>query len=681
MFLLTVMVLFGAGLLFSMEPLVGRLLIPYFGGAAHVWLTCLMFFQAMLLLGYLYAHLLARKLGFWHLLLLALPMVNLPLHVSAIPDSHAPLLTVLAILVLRVALPFIALSTTAVVAQAWLFRSSIGRHREPYPLYAASNAGSLAALLGYAFLVEPFFGVRMQSLVWSGAYIVYLLLVLITWFKVRPGKESIPCATDGQRVGAEALPPITYLRWFLLSASPSAFLLATTNYITLEVGSFPFVWVIPLALYLGSFIVTFRANGGVPRFLNIFWLELLLAGLSLYLLGPVYWLTLVGLLCVFFAICLVAHGTLYGLRPPGSHLTHFYLFSALGGWIGGALVSLVAPFVFPGLFKYPITLIFFGVLFWWHRDKAFTAFWPSASRLAAFGRLLAIGIIVFPTVACIHSAITADQTKFRYRNFYGTYRIIDESVKIGSVPVRKLVHGHTVHGAQLLDPSLRLTPITYYYVGGPISQAYELVRSPCRMAVVGLGSGTISTYAREGDVLTYYEIDPDNEKIARTWFTYLNECKGKVDVTVGDGRLSMQDSETDKIQYDIINIDAFTGDGIPTHLLTKEAISTYLDRLGENGIILFHISNRYYDLRPVLKSTAATLGLSGAINDPANKGEEKAYYSASRCVVLAVNPMRFQPLIDRGWIAFGNADGLKDVAPWTDDYINILASLVLRRSR
>jgi hypothetical protein len=680
MFLLTVMVLFGAGLLFSMEPLVGRLLMPYFGGAAHIWLTCLMFFQAMLLLGYLYAHLLVRKLGFWHLVLLAVPIINLPLRVIAIPDPHAPLLTVLGILVLRVALPFIALSTTAVVAQTWLFGSSIGRHREPYPLYAASNAGSLAALLGYVFLVEPFFGVWMQRLAWSGAYIVYVLLVLITWFRVRPGKELGASAMDGQRVRAKALTPITYLRWLLLSALPSAFLLATTNYITLEVGSFPFVWVIPLALYLGSFIVTFRSDGGVPRFLKIFWLELLLAAFSLYLLGPAHWLMIVGNVCVFFAICVVAHGTLYELRPPGSHLTHFYLSSALGGWIGGAFVSLVAPFAFPGLFEYPIALILFGALFWWHRDKAFTASWRNASHLAAWGRMLAIGVIIFPMVVLIRTSMT-EPTKFRHRNFYGTYRIVDKPAEKGSVAVREVIHGRTLHGAQLLDPSLRQTPISYYYLGGPISEAYELVRSPRRMAVIGLGSGMISTYARENDLLTYYEIDPDNEMIARTWFTYLNECKERVSVVVGDGRLSMQDGDTDKIKYDIITIDAFTGDGIPTHLLTKEAISTYLDRLSENGIILFHISNRYYDLRPVLKSTAATLGLSGAMNDRAKGGKERVYYRSSQCVVLAVNPMRLRLLIDRGWRAFGKGDGLKDVAPWTDDYINVLASLTSGGSR
>ena len=467
-----------------------------------------------------------------------------------------------------------------------------------------------------------------------------------------------------------------YAHWLLLSALPSVFLLATTNYIMLEVGSFPFIWVIPLALYLGSFIVTFRTGGGVPRLLRVFWLELLLAAFSLYLIGPSHKLVLVGLLGIFFAICLVAHGTLYELRPAASRLTNFYLASALGGWLGGAFVSLVAPRVFSGLFEYPMALILFGALFWWHRDKGFTAFWPNASRLAAWSRMLAIGILLFPTGMFIVASVK-EPTKFRHRNFYGTYRIVDKTLQDGPVTVRELVHGRTLHGSQILDPSRRLEPTSYYYRGGPLSDVCDLVPSPRRIAVVGLGSGTISAYTRENDVFTYYEIDPDNEKIARTWFTYLKEAKGKVTVTVGDGRLSMQDWNTDKMKYDLITIDAFTGDGVPTHLLTREAIGTYLERLREDGIILFHITNRFYDLRPVLKSTAATLGLSGAMNDRARKRKEEAPYATSQYVALAVDPVRLRPLIGHGWIAFGKGDGLKNMPPWTDDYINVLAPLAL----
>ena len=676
--ILTFTVFLGAVLLFSMEPLVGRLLTPYFGGSAHVWLTCLMFFQAMLLLGYLYAHLIVRKSGVWHLLFLLIPLISLPLRIDAVANPGTPVLAVLVTLVCHVALPFVALSTTAVVAQTWIANSRVGRDIEPYPLYAASNAGSLLALLGYAFVIEPLSGLRLQSLVWSGAYIVYVLFVLLAWLSIRPGKENRnPTEQPGETGVSQPVKPAVYLQWILLSALPSVFLMATTNYLTLEVGSFPFVWVIPLALYLGSFIVTFRTHGGVPGFLKLFWPELLLAALALYLLGPVLWV-LVVLICIFFAICIVAHGTLYELRPPASHLTHFYLFSAFGGWIGGAFVSLVAPHVFSGLFEYPLALILFAALFWWLRDKSFATFWFDASRLVAWSRIIVIGILVIPIGAGITSSVDKS-TKFRHRNFYGTYRINDQPLEKSAMTVRNLTHGSTLHGSQILDPSMRLVPTTYYYRGSPMSEVYELVPSPRRMAVIGLGAGTISTYARKGDLLDYYEIDPDNEKIAREWFTYLGECKGTLRVTAGDGRLSMQARKADALKYDVITIDAFTGDGIPTHLLTREALSVYLDRLGEHGIILFHISNRYYDLRPVLKSTASTLGLSGAMSDLGSKNSNvDAPYAKGQWVALAVDSTRLHPLIDRGWAAFGKGDGLKDMAPWTDDYINVLGACRIR---
>ena len=318
---LTGMVFFGALLLFGMEPLVGRLLTPYFGGAAHVWLTCLMFYQAMLLIGYLYAHLFAKKIGGWHVLLLVIPLMNLPLSIHAQPDAHAPLFNILSSLVLQVALPFIVLSTTAVVAQLWLHRSFVGKYYEPYPLYAASNAGSLIALVGYTFIAEPLVGLRIQSITWTGTYIVYGMLVVASWFLLRPGKEPKTMNPEIiETIDYETIPATASMRWLLLSSLPSAFLLAVTNFIALEVGSFPLTWVAPLALYLGSFIVTFRTNGGVPRYLKILWPEILLAAFSLYLWGPSHWLAIIGHLFVFFIICLVAHGTLYESRPPAGLL-------------------------------------------------------------------------------------------------------------------------------------------------------------------------------------------------------------------------------------------------------------------------------------------------------------------------------------------------------------------------
>jgi hypothetical protein len=669
------MVFMGAILLFGMEPLVGRLLIPYFGGAAHVWLTCLMFFQAMLLVGYLYAHLFAGKLGVWHLLLLPLPLVILPLRIQATPDPHAPLLDVLMILFLHAALPFI--STTAVVAQSWLSRSSLGRHYDPYPLYAASNAGSLLALLGYTFLAEPLMGLRIQSLTWTGGYIAYMALVTAAWFLLRPEKESTVLFPENQvKSGWNTIRASACMRWILLSSLPSALLLAVTNFIALEVGSFPLTWVFPLALYLGSFIVTFRSNGGVPGFLRVLWPELILGSFFLYLLGPSHWLAIIGHLTAFFLICLVAHGSLYELRPPASHLTHFYLLIALGGWIGGAIVSLVAPFAFRGLFEYPVLLAFICVTFWWCHGKSISFFPPGKSFLAA-GLRMAIIVAMLTLIGMESWASLNEPIIYRHRNFYGTYRIKDDRLSgAESVVLRKLLHGRTLHGAQIIDPVLRFTPISYYYPGGGISDAYETTPLPRRIAVLGLGSGAVAAYAKPDDMITYYEIDPDNEKIARRWFTYLEDCKGKVDIVVGDGRLSMQRLENGAARYDIIHMDAFTGDGIPTHLLTREAMEIYLSRLAENGVILFHISNRYYELRPVIKSTSSSLKLAGVINVPPTSDKLKTHENATWCVVLARNPERLQPLLARGWKLLGKDDGLNEAAPWSDDYINILAPLI-----
>ncbi len=670
MIFLTAMVFVGAILLFGLEPLAGRLLTPYFGGAAHVWLTCLMFFQAVLFIGYLYAHLFARKLGVWHLAILALPLVNIPLEIHAQPDPHAPLAHLIYVLSLYVAVPFAVLSTTAVVAQAWLNHSRVGRNQEPYPLYAASNAGSLIALLGYTFVAEPFMRVKLQSITWSLTYVLYAVLVVASWFLLRPslGPSASTAREPGQPTSA-VIGKALYGKWLLLSCLPSAFLLAVTNFIALEVGSFPLTWIFPLALYLGSFIVTFRTGGGVPRLIRNLWPELLLGSMLMYLLGPVHWLAILGHLAFFFLICMVSHGTLYELRPPASHLTNFYLAASLGGWIGGALISLGAPFVFPALYEYPILVLLFAPVFWWCREKPFTKLRTALSYVAVVARTVIMTLLVVLIVKEGWEAIK-EPVRFRHRNFYGTYTIWD--VERYPTDVRQLLHGRTIHGAQLLDPDERQNPIMYYFIGGGISDVYETTPPVRRMAVLGLGAGAAAAYVKPGESMTYYEIDPDNEKIARYWFTYLNECRGDVRVIVGDGRLALQRIGLDEPPYDIIHMDAFTGDGIPTHLLTREAVEIYLDRLDSNGVILFHVSNRYYELRPILKAIAGQLGLAGAINVPTPKSQLKANQSATWCVAMARTPDRLRKLVDRGWIPLGPRDGLEAATPWTDDYINIL---------
>ncbi len=678
MAVVTLMVFSGAILLFWMEPLVGRMLTPHFGGAANVWLVCLMFFQAMLLLGYLYAHLLAKKVGPYHLLLLLVPFVNLPLGVQIEFNAHAPLWNVLLTLLKNVALPFVVLSTTAVIAQFWLSRSSTGNFYEPYPLYAASNAGALLALLGYTFMAEPFLGLRQLSLAWTVVYVFYALLVASAWFLLRPAKKDQELPAKAGIVESMVIPRSTYLRWFALSSLPSALLLAVTNLITLEIGSVPLTWVFPLALYLASFIVTFRTSGGVPRLLNRFWPEILLLALLCYFTGPKHFgFAIFGALATFFMICCLAHGHLYQLRPPETQLTKFYLIIALAGWVGGAFVSILAPLVFLGLFEYPALLAFLAIIFWDRHPEAILSLRPKADKFIGAARILVVCIFVFLTVQGVWDS-TRDRTIYRHRNFYGIYRVIDapfvyEGVRTG---IRKLAHGMTLHGAQLLSAKDHLTPITYYHKGGAIADVFEITESPRRIAVIGLGSAVTAAFIKKEDSITFYELDPDNLEIAQLCFTFWDQCQGKINLVVGDGRLSLQNEVKAGSLYDLILVDAFSGDGIPTNLLTREAIEIYLSRLSPKGFLLFHVSNRNYEIRPVIKSIARDLKLSGARNIPIQKENLKPHQNATKCVVLTRDPERLDPLLKRGWVALEKADGFATMTPWTDDYINVLHPLI-----
>jgi SAM-dependent methyltransferase len=684
MTMLISLVFLGAFLLFSMEPLVGRLLVPFFGGAVHVWLICLMFFQAMLLVGYLYAHLLARKLGPWHLLLLLLPLINLPLGVVAEPSPQAPVVTLLGVLAARFALPFAVLATTAVVAQLWLATSTLRGDNNPYPLYAASNAGSLLALLGYPFLVEPVSGIKVQSLLWTAAYVLYCLLALLAWFTVQPGQRSlVPPGEEGREILSQARPTVShYARWLLLSAFPSAFLLSITNFIALEVGSFPMIWVLPLALYLGSFIITFRTRGGIPGPLGKFWPHLLVVSLLVYLSPLILpgWGWVIVVPVIFFVICLVAHGALYESRPPVRFLTAFYLTIAAGGFIGGFAISIIAPVVLSGLYDYPIILGGLAVVFWWTLSPASLYFWRQSSSLLRWGNIVMMGGFLFSFLAMGYTYCQKpDVCRLRHRNFYGTYSVIDvHPSKDAPVEFRKLVHGMTLHGIQILGKNQERVPTTYYFRSGPIGDVFGPAKPPRRIAVVGLGAGVMAALMNSGDRLTYYEIDPDNERIARRWFTFLANPKGPVNVVVGDARLSLQQKPKDGGLYDIITIDAFTGDGIPTHMLTREAMQVYLSRLAPDGLLLFHITNRYYDLRPLMKALGEEFRLHGAMNIPALKASLGKYDFPTKCVVFARQSKDLQALMQRGWVPLGEGDGLPKAVPWTDDYINILSPLIAR---
>jgi hypothetical protein len=329
--------------------------------------------------------------------------------------------------------------------------------------------------------------------------------------------------------------------------------------------------------------------------------------------------------------------------------------------------------LFSGLYDLPLTLFAFALLFALCRHDSLTVYFKEVHFTFIGSRIITASVILTCIGFGVWTSLTSNE-QFRLRNFYGTYRIVDERFSDAetSVEIRRLIHGSTLHGAQLLGSEHQRTPISYYHVDGAIAEAYKALPSPRRIAILGLGAGVAAAYAETGDVITYYEIDPDNERIARTWFTYLHDTPASLKVVVGDGRLALQES---KELYDIIHVDAFAGDGIPAHLLTLDAIKCYLDRLTKEGLILFHISNRYYDLRPVLKSATLDLGIYAAMNKPLSRDNLRPYEMPSQCVILSTTANSLESLLSSHWVDLTTAEAIKPSKLWTDDYINLLSPL------
>ena len=677
---LVAFVLLGALLTFMLEPLVGRLLLPTCGGGSHVWTTSLMFFQGALCLGYLQCHLLAPRLGRLQLLVYLLPLPFLPLAALTLtPDPSAPVSSILGGLVRHVAVPFAALSTTAVVAQLWLAR--MGRP-EPYRLYAASNWGSFVGLFAYPLLIEPLFALHTQRWVWSAGYLLYLGLAL-TAFPWRSAGRSpwvhseVPAPGEAPGWGLAAV-------WFLLALCPSAFLLSVTNVIAMDVGSAPFVWVLPLGLYLLSFVFVFR-RGDRPSWVARGMPLVALVGLDLFAVqrGGVTVLTagvhLLSLLCVSWT----AHGELVRLRPPPAHLARFYLALALGGWAGGVLVSIVAPALFPGLWEYPLSLALLGLVLVWVRGRDMARAleleaWPLLLSTLLLGSLVAAHVVVWEVLVPQREPVLV------HRNAYGLYRVFQELRRRdegGEYQVRRLYHGSTVHGGQLVGPlPVRRSPIAYYHPASPLADVMRLVPRPCRAAVVGLGSGACAAWFGPGDQLTFYELDPDAELVARRCFTYLEDLEAlagdeAVRVIEGDARLRLADDpQVPPGGYDLIVIDAFSSDAIPTHLLTREALQLYRSRLAPGGWLLFHISTRYHDLRPVLLASAEGL-FQGAYKARLSDLQPLEYAAEYYLLRRPEDPL--EPLWERGWQRPERL-GLPAVSPWTDDHCDLLAPFWLK---
>jgi SAM-dependent methyltransferase len=637
-----------AFLLFEIEPIIAKIILPWFGGVAAVWAVCLLFFQAALLLGYLYAHLLTRRLAPWaqartHAILLLASLLVLrivPRETWKPAGPDHPALRILFLLSATVGLPFFLLSTTSPLLQAWYARTSSGTR--PYRLYALSNLGSILALVSYPVLVEPWISTSHQALGWSIAYAAVILLCAgIALGLSDAGREerapiSASASTDSKQA-AEAissprtvpLPASLQLIWLALAACSSTLLLAVTNHITQNIASVPFLWILPLSLYLLSFILCFDARGWYRRGLFLRLLGIAIGGMT-YALAPSFaglpWKVMLALFCAgFFVCCMFCHGELERLKPAPEHLTAFYLMIALGAALGAVFVALIAPEVFSGYYELHIGLGLCAILVLvvnyrdpdprFHERKLTPAFLVLAGLVAAV--LVSLGITAREQSA---------GTRLMLRNFYGVLRVIDSTEPNAPLPeancpvlaeqdprFRKLMNGTIDHGLQFLNPARRREPTTYYGPNSGIGVALRAAgeERALRVGAIGLGIGTVAAYGRVGDRYTFYEINPLVEKVARQQFTFLRDSPAKIDVILGDARLSLEREQPQ--QFDVLIVDAFSGDSIPVHLLTREAFRLYFRHLKPDGALAVHVSNQYLNLEPVVAAAAASLGREAVI--------------------------------------------------------------------
>jgi hypothetical protein len=599
----------GAFLLFLIEPLFAKLILPWFGGSAAVWATCLVFFQTALLLGYLYAdatirHLVPKRQSVLHLGLLLVSLLWLPIAPQIFWRSHVqidPGWRILGLLTFSIGLPFVLLSATSPLLQTWYARRAAGR--SPYHLFALSNLASLLALLSFPFLIEPHLSSRHQSILWSAIYGLFVICCSISaWLSRNYAPKAFIANETPEAMETETpqenTPPAlrTKLLWLSLSACSSMMLLAATNHLSENVAPIPLLWVVPLALYLLSFALVFAKHQFYSRWFVARLLAVALgcAGYAIHDSSITHAIQIsVPLFCgALFVACLFCHGELVQRKPPVRYLTSFYLTMALGGALGAVCVGLLAPHILSGVYELPIILLLtavLGAIVLWHEGWSARIFWAGMS--IAMGAVLVMNI-----------RATREDTVAMMRNFYGTLRI--QEFKIGlQLPYRSLVHGTIQHGAQYLSFPENRNPTTYY---GRRSGVGLALRFCCdgvkRVGVIGLGTGTLAAYGKPSDSFRFYEINPQVIAVANNWFTYLKQSPAKSEIVLGDARLSLE-SESSQ-QFDVLAVDAFSGDAIPVHLLTKEAFAVYFRHLKPDGILAVHTSNTYLNLAPVVKMLA-----------------------------------------------------------------------------
>jgi hypothetical protein len=619
MIVYAVAVTLGACLLFLVQPLIAKIILPWFGGTSAVWSAALVFFQMCVLVGYSYAHWLCRSVqprmqGVIHAALLVVGCALMPILPSTEwrpGEGGDPTIQILLLLAANVGLPSVLLSSTSPLLQVWSMRWTASE--VPYWLFALSNFGSMLALLSFPFLLEPRFGSHALAIGWSSLFIVFAALCVYLAWKNRLGSLR----TDFAPVEENRPPPSLDLMilWVVLAALASAMLVAVTAHLSVNVAPIPLLWVMPLSLYLLTFILCFGNTRFYQRTTTFPWLAAALgfmayeythaeSNLHIRYVIPLYWVAL-------FICCLVCHGELVHRRPAARFLTRFYLLIALGGAIGGIFVTLLAPHLFDTYFEMPLLLIdiaVLGVVLQWRRRGSRRTLWPV--RLAMVAGLAALaGSLIFAELK------TRDENLLVRRNFYGVLQVRDANAG-SEVANRHLVHGTISHGYQFLSEPRRHVPGSYYSTKSGIGRAIAALQAhgPVRYGVIGLGAGVLAGYARRDDYLRIFEINPEVLSIANEYFTFLahaHDVGADVDVLLGDGRLTLERQPPQN--FDLLVVDAFSSDAIPTHLLTREAVDLYFEHLQGNGVLAVHISNRYIDLVPVCLRAAQYVKKTAAV--------------------------------------------------------------------
>ena len=717
LWLFTATTFVGATLLFLVQPLFAKMVLPLLGGSPSVWNTALVFFQAALLAGYGYAHWLMRRFGqrsqlVVHVCVLATAALVLPIGVAPgwrPPADTPPTVWLLGLLSVSVGAPFFAVSATAPLIQRWFARTGHPHAHDPYFLYSASNLGSVLALLAFPFVLEPTLSSQAQSTVWSLGFAVLTVGIIgcgvMLWRRTGAASSSSwPPATERPNWRQRAT-------WMVYAALPSALLLSVTTHIGTDIAAAPLLWVIPLTLYLLTFAIAFARRPLIPHWVTVRVMPLALMILvALFVFREPIGLFLPLHLLVFFVIALMCHGELVRHRPGVESLTEFYLFLSLGGVMGGAFVALGAPVLFNTVFEYPLSLALAAALLpsatpranrgdvvlalvmlavlvggktvtsalGWQPHTlvvpgicAVFALIVFARQTRPFGFGLCVGVLLVSSAY----ALTSSEVLWRGRSFFGVYRISES----GDPPTRSLVHGTTDHGGQLRAANGDIGPTAYYTASSPIAEVLAATQAHGvgqRVGVVGLGSGALACYRRAGDAWRFFEIDPLMVWIAveSGHFELMARCaeseSAPVPIVLGDARLTL--AEEPDGHLDLLVIDAFSSDAIPIHLLTREAVTLYMDKLAENGVLVMHISNRFLNLTPVLARIVEELGYA-ALRGSSNKIDREIDPAGTKSVWVLI--ARDQATIDA--LALGEIWGRLEAPAgrrvWSDDFSNLLA--------